>query len=90
MQFLTLLVKMDLVELTEDQLRQFIDAESAFRALEQAQRQANEARGSMFWRGVMGREYLIRATTGAKQSSATWGGCATGCARCVAREAWRG
>ena len=60
---------MDFVELTEDQLRQFIDAEAAFRALEEAQRNAREVRGSMFWRVVKGQDYLIRATAGAKQQS---------------------
>lgn len=60
---------MDFIELTEDQLRQFIDAEAAFRALEDAQRQAAEVRGSMFWRMVKSQAYLIRASTGAKQRS---------------------
>ena len=60
---------MDFIELTEDQLRQFIDAEAAFRALEEAQRNAAEVRGSMFWRVVKGQDYLIRATTGARQQS---------------------
>ena len=60
---------MDFIEVTEDQLRQFIDAEAAFRALEDSQRQAAEVRGSMFWRMVKGQAYLIRASTGAKQRS---------------------
>ena len=60
---------MDFIELTEDQLRQFIDAEAAFRALEDSQRQATEIRGSMFWRVVKDQAYLIRASTGAKQRS---------------------
>lgn len=60
---------MDFIALTEDQARQFIDAESAFRALEEARRNAAEVRGSMFWRAVKGQDYLIRATTGARQQS---------------------
>ncbi len=60
---------MDFVALTEDQLRQFIDAEAAYRAFEDAQRNAAEVRGSMFWRVVKGQEYLIRATTAARQRS---------------------
>ncbi len=67
--FFLKLVKIDFVALTEDQLRQFIDAEAAFQALEVARQQAAEVRGSMFWRAVKGQDYLIRATTGAKQQS---------------------
>lgn len=60
---------MEFVPLIEDQLRQFIDAEAAFRAFEEGQRNAAEVRGSMFWRTVKGQDYLIRATTGARQQS---------------------
>ena len=60
---------MDTTELTEDQLRQFIDAEAAYRALEESQREAAEVRGSMFWRMVKGQAYLIRASTGGQQKS---------------------
>jgi len=35
--------------LTEDQLRQLIDAEACFVALEQARQNAKAVRGSMFW-----------------------------------------
>ncbi len=58
---------MNFIPLTEDQVRQFIDAESTFSALEQARRSAEEVRGSMFWRGGRSTEYLVRATTAAKQ-----------------------
>lgn len=58
---------MDTLPLTEDQLRQFIDAESAFAALEQTRRSAAEVRGSMFWRTDKGKSYLVRANTAAKQ-----------------------
>lgn len=47
-------------ELTEAQTRQYIDAESAWRALEDAQAAAAEVRGSMMWRTQTGRDYLIR------------------------------
>lgn len=54
--------------LSEDQLRQYIDAESAYRALEQARRAAAEVRGSMFWRQDRGHEYLVRATPRGRQT----------------------
>ena len=38
-----------LAELSAAQLRQYIDAEAVFSALEQASKDAAEARGSMFW-----------------------------------------
>ena len=58
---------MNFIQLTEDQLRKFIDAESTFTALEQARRSAEEVRGSMFWRGDKRKESLVRATTAARQ-----------------------
>jgi len=55
--------------LTEDQLRQYIDAESAWRALEQARRMAAEVRGSLFWRQDRGgQDFLVRATAKARQT----------------------
>jgi hypothetical protein len=57
------------VELTESQKRQYIDAESVFRALEQAQAEALTVRGSMFWREQSGRRYLIRMTASGAQKS---------------------
>lgn len=59
---------MDFIPLTEDQLRQTIDAESSFSAMEQARRAASEVRGSMFWREDRGRTYLVRANTAARQT----------------------
>lgn len=56
-----------LIALSEDQLRQFIDAETTFRALEQARHAASLVRGSLFWRVDRGREYLVRATPSARQ-----------------------
>jgi hypothetical protein len=58
----------DFIPLTEDQLRQYIDAESSFTAMEQAQRAASEVRGSMFWRQDRGHTYLVRANSGARQT----------------------
>jgi hypothetical protein len=58
---------MNFTPLTEDQLRQLIDAESTFVALEQARQSAKTVRGSMFWRVDKGKDYLVRATTSAKQ-----------------------
>lgn len=49
--------------LTDDQLRQSIDAQAAFSAWEDARKALAEVRGSMFWRVDRGREYLIRADT---------------------------
>lgn len=58
----------NLIPLTEDQLRQYIDAESAYRAWEQAHHAASQVRGSMFWRQDRGHEYLVRSSTTARQT----------------------
>ena len=59
----------NLVELSEAQTRQYIDAESAWRALQDARLAAVEVRGSMMWRTQNGRRYLIRvAATGGQTS----------------------
>jgi hypothetical protein len=58
----------DFIPLTEDQLRQYIDAESSFTALEQARQAAGEVRGTMFWRQDRGHTYLVRANTAARQT----------------------
>ena len=58
---------MNFLPLQPDQLRQFIDAETVFVALEQARRTASEVRGSMFWRTEKGRDYLVRASSQAAQ-----------------------
>lgn len=59
----------NLVELSEAQTRQYIDAESAWRALQDARLAATEVRGSMMWRTQNGRCYLIRvAATGGQTS----------------------
>jgi hypothetical protein len=58
---------MNFLPLSEDQLRQLIDAESCFVGLERAKHSAKAVRGSMFWRVDKGKDYLVRATTGARQ-----------------------
>lgn len=59
---------MQFIPLSEDQLRQFIDAETSFAALERARAAAGEIRGSMFWRRDKGKDVLVRATTSARQT----------------------
>lgn len=59
----------DFAELIEAQTRQYIDAESAWRALEDAQAAAAEVRGSMMWRIQAGRRYLIRVAASGAQTS---------------------
>lgn len=56
-------------ELSDAQKRQYIDAESAFRALEEALQEAASVRGSMFWRLQNGSEYLIRTSATGLQKS---------------------
>ncbi|WP_326533196.1 GSU2403 family nucleotidyltransferase fold protein [Pseudorhodoferax sp.] len=55
--------------LSEAQTRQYIDAESAWRALEEAQQAAQEVRGSMMWRTQAGRRYLVRVSASGAQTS---------------------
>lgn len=51
------------------QLSQYIDAEAVFTALEQARRAAIPYVGTLFWREVKGKRYLIRALTADAQKS---------------------
>jgi len=66
-QCLLFLCAMHFFPLSEDQLRQLIDAQACFAALEQARQSASMVRGSMFWRVDKGRDYLVRASTRARQ-----------------------
>lgn len=59
----------DFSALSEAQTRQYIDAESAWRALEDAQQAALEVRGSMIWRTQSGRRYLVRVSAGGAHTS---------------------
>jgi hypothetical protein len=56
-------------ELGAAQLRQYIDAEAVFSALEEATQDAREVRGSMFWRQQGGGTYLIRTSGSGAQTS---------------------
>lgn len=57
------------IELEERQLRQLSDAQAAWRNLLQARRTAAEVRGSMKWKTVEGRTYLVRVSPkGAERS----------------------
>lgn len=49
-------------DLPEALAKQYIDATQAFDAARDAERQAARYRGSMFWRTVKGRDYLIKET----------------------------
>ena len=51
-----------LLELSESQKRQYIDAESVFEELRRARRAASLTRGGMIWREIAGRRYLIRTS----------------------------
>ena len=57
------------VALSEAQTRQYIDAEAAWRALDDADRSAEEVRGSMMWRTQAGRRYLVRVAASGAQTS---------------------
>jgi hypothetical protein len=59
----------NLLELSESQKRQYIDAEAVFVALAQAQKAALEVRGSMFWRELRGTRTLIRSSAAGAQKS---------------------
>ncbi len=56
-------------ELSDWQKKQYIDAESVFMALRDAEKSAKAVRGSMLWRQVSGKTYLIRTNTDNSQKS---------------------
>ncbi len=56
-------------DLTDLQKKQYIDAESVFMALRNAQIAAQAVRGSMLWREVSGKTYLIRTNLDNTQKS---------------------
>lgn len=58
-----------LIELSESQTRQQLDASSVFTALLEARAHAAAVRGSMIWREIEGRRYLIRTSTAGAQKS---------------------
>lgn len=56
-------------ENSENQLRQYVDAQAVFAAHAQAQAGAAQVRGSMIWRQMRGVRYLIRTTASSAQRS---------------------
>lgn len=54
---------------SESQKRQFIDAETVFLAAVKAKKTAAEVRGSMLWRELRGKSTLIRTSTSSAQKS---------------------
>ena len=56
-------------ELSDLQKKQYIDAESVFMALRDAEKTAQTVRGSMLWRQVSGKTYLIRTNADNSQKS---------------------
>lgn len=57
------------VELEEKQLRQLSDAQAAWRNLLQARKDAAEVRGSMKWKTVEGKTYLVRVSPKGAETS---------------------
>ncbi len=57
------------IEKNPRQLTQYIDASAVFDALLEARREAAQYRGSLLWREVKGRLYLIRTTPRGDQTS---------------------
>lgn len=50
------------IALTEDQLRQYIDARACFEAFRRAQQEAAAFRGGLIWRTQSGSRYLVRTS----------------------------
>lgn len=60
---------LDAIDLPHAAARQYIDAVAVFTALEEAQQEAAQYRGTLFWREVGGRDYLIRGNSAGGQTS---------------------
>lgn len=62
-----------LLELTDDTMRQYIDATAVFSALEEAREQAAQVRGGMYWHKgsphTPEKEYLVRTNTAGAEKS---------------------
>jgi hypothetical protein len=58
-----------ILELSPSQTRQYIDSEATYRALLDAKQAAIEVRGSMFWREIGSKRYLIRVASSGTQTS---------------------
>jgi hypothetical protein len=59
----------DFLELTENQSRQYIDAQALMRARAEALDDAAQVRGSMIWRELRGVRYLIRTSAASAQKT---------------------
>lgn len=59
---------LEIFDLPEDVVRQYIDARQTFSAFEQAKARAEEFRGGMVWKTVKGKEYLVRTSTRGAQA----------------------
>jgi hypothetical protein len=57
------------IEKNARQLSQYIDACAVLDALAEARREADQCRGSLFWREVKGKKYLVRTTPRGDQTS---------------------
>ncbi|HSW17322.1 MAG TPA: GSU2403 family nucleotidyltransferase fold protein [Ramlibacter sp.] len=57
------------VELDETQLRELVNARATWRALTDARREAQQVHGSMVWKAVKGRDYLVRKSAAGSQKS---------------------
>jgi hypothetical protein len=66
---LNMLQANSILDLSESQKRQYIDAETVFMALVQAKKSAAEVRGSMIWRELRGAQTLIRTSARGAQKS---------------------
>ena len=60
---------LDILKLTENQSRQYIDAQALMRAQGEALQDAAHVRGSMIWRELRGVRYLIRTSASSAQKS---------------------
>ena len=58
-----------LAELQENQLRELVNARSAWHNFQQARREAQQVKGSMVWKKVGGHSYLIRKSAAGAQKS---------------------
>ena len=60
---------LDILEMTENQSRQYIDAQALMRAHADALVEAAQVRGSMIWREMRGVRYLIRTSAASAQKT---------------------
>lgn len=58
-----------LIELSEDQLRELVNAQSTWTAFAQARREALQVKGSMIWKLSGNGTYLVRTTAAGAQTS---------------------